>query len=109
MAQLSNREQLKQYCLRKLGFPVIDINVSEEQIQDRIDDAVEFFVDYGYNLVEKKYLSIKISQLDIDNNYITVPEELLSVTRILPLRNPSLTSTNYLFDIEYQIQARDRS
>ena len=107
MAQLSNREQLKNYCLRKLGGGVIDINVSEEQIQDRIDDAIEFFIEYGYNLQEKKYLPIKITQIDIDNNYITVPEELLSVTRILPLRNPSLTSTNYLFDIEYQIQARD--
>ena len=107
MAQLSNREQLKTYTLRKLGNGVIDINVSEEQIQDRIDDAIEFFIEYGYNLQEKKYLPIKITQIDIDNNYITVPEELLSVTRILPLRNPSLTSTNYLFDIEYQIQARD--
>ncbi len=107
MAQLSNRQQLKDYCLRRLGFPVIDINVSEEQVQDRIDDAIEFFIDYGYNLTEKKYLPIQITQTDIDNNYITVPEELLSVTRILPLRNSSLTSTNYLFDIEYQITARD--
>lgn len=107
MAQLSNREDLKNYMLRKLGSPVIDINVSEEQIQDRIDDAIEFFIDYGYNLTEKKYLPIKITQTDINNNYITVPQELLSVTRILPLRNPSLTSTNYLFDIEYQITARD--
>ena len=85
MAQLSNREQLKNYCLRKLGNGVIDINVSEEQIQDRIDDAIEFFIEYGYNLQEKKYLPIKITQIDIDNNYITVPEELLSVTRILPI------------------------
>jgi len=107
MAQLSNRETLKQYCLRKLGAPVIDINVSEEQIQDRIDDAIEFFIEYGFNLIEKKYLSIKITQLDITNNYITVPQELLSVTRILPLRNPSLTSTSYLFDVEYQLQAND--
>jgi hypothetical protein len=107
MSQLSNREQLKNYCLRKLGGGVIDINVSEEQIQDRIDDAIEFFIDYGYNVTEKKYLPIKISQLDITNNYVTVPEELLSVTRILPLRNPSLNSSSYLFDMEYHITARD--
>lgn len=107
MAQLSNRQQLKDYCLRKLGNGVIDINVSEEQIQDRIDDAIEFFIEYGYNLQEKKYLPIKITQIDLNNNYITVPEELLSVTRILPLRNPSLTSSNYLFDMEYHITARD--
>lgn len=107
MTQLATRDDLTQYCLRALGSPVIDINVSEEQIQDRIDDAIEFFVEYGYNLQEKKYLSIKLTQLDIDNNYITVPEELLSVTRILPLRNVSLTSTNYLFDFEYQITAKD--
>ena len=107
MTQLVSRDDLKNYCLRKLGFPVIDINVSEEQVQDRIDDAIEFFVEYGYNLQEKKYLSIKITQIDITNNYITVPQEILAVTRILPLKNNSISSTNFLFDVQYQITARD--
>lgn len=107
MAQLATREDLKQYCLRKLGNGAIDINVTEEQLQDRIDDAIEFFIEYGYNLQEKKYLPIKITQTDITNNYITVPEELLAVTRILPLRNTSLSSSNFLFDVQYHITAND--
>lgn len=107
MAQLASRDDLKGYALRKLGNGVIDINVSEEQIQDRLDDAIEFFIEYGYNLQEKKYLSIKITQTDITNNYITVPQEILAVTRILPLKNNSISSTNFLFDIQYQITARD--
>jgi hypothetical protein len=107
VAQITTREQLKAYVIRKLGGGVLNINVSEDQIEDRIDDAVDFFVDYGYNFQEKKYLPIKITQADIDNNYITVPEELLAVTRILPLRNPSLNSANFLFDIEYHLTAND--
>ena len=107
MSSISNRNQLKQYCLVKLGSPVIEINVSDEQIENRIDDAVDFFVDYGYNYQEHKYLPIKISQLDIDNGYITVPEELLAVTRILPINNPSINSTSYLFDIQYHLTAND--
>ena len=43
MALPTDREQFKDYCLRRLGYPVIDINVSEEQIQDRIDDALVYY------------------------------------------------------------------
>lgn len=107
MATVTTRAQLKDYILRKLGSPVITINVADVQIEDRIDDALDFFIDYGYNYQETKYLPIKIHQVDIDNGYITVPQELLAVTRILPLRNQSISSTNFLFDIQYHLTAND--
>lgn len=104
MANLTNRNDLIEYVLRKLGHPVIQINVSEEQVNDRIDDAIQFNVDYNYNMIEKKFLSIKITQTDIDNNYVEVPEDVLAVQRLLPIR--SITkgkSADFLFDVEYHL------
>jgi hypothetical protein len=110
MAQLSNRKSLIDYCLRKLGYPVITIQVSDEQISDRIDDAIEYNIDYNYNMVERKYLSIRITQSDIDNNSVTVPEEIIAITRLLPIRtnNPQSIAT-YLFDINYHVTAQAMS
>lgn len=108
MAQLSSRDQLKDYCLRKLGFPVINIEIDDQQIEDRIDDALEFMFEYNYNLVERKYLAVQITQTDIDNGYVSMPVgiDVLAVSRILPLRN-SGTNANYLFDMEYHITANE--
>lgn len=107
MAQVSTRVQLAEYCLRALGFPVIKIEIDEEQLDDRIQDAIDFMVDYNYNLQEKKYLPIKVTQLMIDNNYVNVPEEILAVSRIMPINNPNINNSNYLFDIQYHLTAND--
>lgn len=107
MAQLSSREQLKDYCLRKLGHPVISIELDNQQIEDRIDDAIEYMQDYNFNLMEKKYLAYKITALDVTNGYITVPEEILAVSRILPLFNGTMSSSNYLFNLQYHITANE--
>jgi hypothetical protein len=49
MASPATRTQFKDYCLRRLGWPVININVDDEQVEDRIDDALQFFHDYHFN------------------------------------------------------------
>ena len=92
MAKPTNKEEFKQYCLRKLGHPVIQINVSDEQIDDRVDEAISFFNDYHYNGSEHIYLKHQLTQTDIDNGYINVPERLLGVTRIFDL-NSSISSS----------------
>lgn len=107
MAQLNSRDSLKDYCLRKLGHPVINIEIDGQQIEDRIDDAIEFMQDYNYNVMEKKFLAYKITQADVDNGYITVPEEILAVSRILPLFNGTMSSSNYLFNLQYHITANE--
>ena len=61
MALPTTREQLKQYCIRKLGHPVIQINVANEQIEDRIDEALEVFQQYHFDGVEKIYLPHKVT------------------------------------------------
>lgn len=66
MAKPSSRQELIDYCLRRLGAPVLEINVAEEQIDDLVDDALQYFHERHFDGVERMYLKYKISQEDID-------------------------------------------
>lgn len=101
MSIVTSRQELKDYCLRRLGFPVIEINISEEQIEDRISDAFQFYSDYHYDAVSKVYLKHEVTEEDIENKYISVDDSIVGVTRILPLNN--LLSKSYMWDIRYQL------
>ena len=105
MASVTTREQLKDYCLRRLGAPVLEINVDDDQIEDRIDDAFQFYREYHFDAVEKVYLKHQITQQDITNQYITVSNLVVGVERILPFTNRS-DGTN-IFSINYQILLND--
>lgn len=72
MAKPSTRQGLIDYCLRKLGHPVIQINVDEDQIEDRVDDAIQFFQEYHFDGIEKVFLRYQITQADINNGYISL-------------------------------------
>ena len=129
MANPASREQLKQYALRTLGKPVIEINVDDDQAEDRIDEALQYFAQYHYDGVERTYLKYEVTQADVDrmkspdgdssssitknsvttawkeaNNFIVVPEAVLAVTRIFPLSN---RGNQNLFDIRYQLRLND--
>ena len=65
MATPSTRETLKQYCLRNLGKPVIDINVDDDQVEDRIDEALQYFAQYHVDGVERMYLKYLVTADDI--------------------------------------------
>lgn len=81
----SSRQQFKDYCLRKLGYPVIKINVSNEQIDDRVDEALAVWRDWHHTATNRTYLKHKITDEDKENRYVTVPENVLEVVRVLPL------------------------
>ena len=66
MAKPSTRQELIDYCKRKLGAPVLEINVDDDQIDDLVDDAFQYFNERHMDGVEKMYLKYKISQNDID-------------------------------------------
>ena len=66
MAQPTNRQELVDYCLRQLGAPVLEVNVAEEQIDDLVDDAIQYFQERHFDGVEKVYLKYQITQGDID-------------------------------------------
>ena len=105
MANPSSREELKQYCLRRLGAPVIDINVDDEQLEDRIDDALKYYQDYHFDGTEHVYLKHQITADDISNEYIPIPEPVIGVVRVFDIGD-SVNSSN-LFNIRYQIHLND--
>lgn len=86
MAKPASREQLKDYCLRKLGYPVIQINVDDAQIEDRLDDALQFFAEYHFDGVEKVYMRKQITQTDMDRGYIVLTESTpADPTAVVPI------------------------
>lgn len=105
MAGPTTRELFKDYCLRRLGYPVIDINVSEEQIQDRIDDSLLYYHDYHFDGSEHVLLKHQITQENVDTGYIQMAQDIIGVVGILPLSTSSASSG--LFNLEYQIRLND--
>jgi hypothetical protein len=95
---ITSRKKFKEYCLRKLGSPVIDINVAEEQVEDRITDALEMFWEIHADGSQKKYIAYELTADDITNKYLTIEDpEIVSVIRVLPMSHP-ISSIN----LEYQ-------
>ena len=105
MAVPQNRDQFKKWCLRKLGAPTIEINVTEEQVDDRIDEALNLFAKYHFDGSEKQYYKYALQAADITNQYITLPENILGVSNIFPVGDAY--STNNLFNIRYQLILND--
>ena len=73
MAQPTTRTEFTEWCLRKLGKPVIEINVDQDQAQDRIDEALSYYWDYHFDGTERTFFKHQITASDITNQYITVP------------------------------------
>ena len=66
MAKPSSRQELIDYCLRRLGAPVLEINVDDDQIDDLVDDALQYFQERHFDGVERMYLKYKLTQKDLD-------------------------------------------
>jgi hypothetical protein len=105
MATPSTRAQFKTYCLRKLGFPVIEINVDDDQVDDRIDDALSYFQDYHFDGTEKMYMKHQLTSEDINRRWIYAPDAVTFVTGVFPFNN-SNSSIN-MFDLRYQLRLHD--
>ena len=105
MAKPNSRQTFSDYCLRSLGAPVIEINVDEDQIDDRIDEALQFYQHYHADAIEKVFLKHQVTQTDINNGYLTLNSLVTEVIRVLPIRDTM--SSNNLFDIKYQMHLND--
>ena len=112
-SRITSRTLLKEYCLRRLGAPVIEINIDEEQCDDRVDDALEFFAEYHFDGVEKVFLKHTITQTDIDNEYIAMDDPaspvggpVIGVLRVLPIPNFNAFQTGF-FNEEFQLRLQD--
>lgn len=111
MATPNSRSTFKDYCLRRLGFPVVDINVDEDQVEDRIDDALIKFQEFHFDATRKDYYGYQMTQQDITNRYIPIPSDVLGVTTIFPItadvvNNGSSVSFN-IFDLNYQLRLNE--
>jgi hypothetical protein len=105
MAKPTTRAEFKTYCLRRLGFPVIEINVDDDQVDDRIDDALAFFNDYHFDGTEKIYMKHRITAEDINRRWIYCPDAVTFVTNVFPF-DDSNSSIN-MFDLRYQLRLHD--
>lgn len=106
MAVPTTRAEFKEYCLRKLGKPVIEINVDDDQVEDRIDESIRYYWDYHFDGTERTYYKHQITQNDIDNEYITLPENVIGAVSIFSIADPAVSSDD-LFNIRYQIALND--
>ena len=126
MANPATRETLKQYALRALGKPVIEINVDDDQLEDRLDEALQYFAQYHYDGIRRTYLKYQYTESDKTrmtgdssesvtknsvttswkegNNFLVVPESVISVINIFPFSNKSNMN---LFDVRYQLRLND--
>ena len=102
---ITTRADFKEYCLRKLGKPVIEINVDDDQVEDRIDEALKYYWDYHFDGTEKVYYKHLVTATDITNKYITLPENIIGTVRIFDIGN--YMSVNNIFNIRYQIALND--
>jgi hypothetical protein len=100
------REALKEYCLRNLGAPVVEINVDDDQLEDRIDEALEYWRLYHSEGIEKIYLKYQITAEDVTNKYIPVNDLIYGVTRVFPVTTGTGSSKN-IFDLQYQLRLND--
>ena len=80
MAKPSTREGFKDYCLRQLGAPVLEINVDDDQIDDLVDDALQFWQERHFDGTESQYLKYKITQDDIDRGKARVGNQGAGIT-----------------------------
>jgi len=135
MAKPSTRQGLIDYCLRQLGAPVLEINVDDDQIDDLVDDAIQYFNERHYDGVEKMYLKYKITENDVNRgkakgtsgvgivtttatdttgrsynwyeteNYIQVPDSVIGIEKVFKFDTSSISGG--MFSIKYQLFLND--
>jgi len=135
MAKPSSRQGLIDYCLRQLGAPILEINVDDDQIDDLVDDAIQYFNERHFDGVEKMYLKYKITEDDVTRgtakgttgtgivqttatdtsnrtynfyeteNYIQVPDSVVGIEKIFKFDSSSISGG--MFSIKYQLFLND--
>ena len=114
MSTITNRNDFKTYCLRRLGAPVIEINVDDDQVEDRIDDALQYWQDYHFDGLQKVYYVKAITPADVTQKYLDLSTatdsanntlQIAGVTRIFPLYDSQATIN--MFDLRYQLRLNE--
>jgi len=104
MANPNSRQTLIDYCLRNLGDPVIEINVDPDQLEDRVDEAIQYYQEFHSDATIRTYLKHEITQDDKDNEYIPLSSNVHIVSKLFTI---SGGLTNNMFSIRYQMALND--
>jgi len=105
MANPTTRQGLIDYCLRRLGEPVIEINVDPDQIEDRVDEAIQYWQEFHSDATYRTYVSHLVTSTDVTNEYIQTTDDVLFVSRLFRVGGSS--SGVGMFDVKYQIMLND--
>jgi len=101
----NSRKSLINYCLRNLGAPVLEVNLDEDQIEDRVDEALQFYREYHSDAIYHDFFKHEITQDDRDNEWIPIPDAVINIVKILPLSYDN--SSVSMFDARYQMALND--
>lgn len=105
MTKPANREELKDFCLRQLGYPVIQINVDDEQVNDAIELAFEYWNEFHFDGTERTYVKHQITSQDKTNGYIQLSDQIIGAVRIFPIGGTNQAMS--FFDLRYQLRLND--
>src|SRR5210317_544102 len=106
MPNPTSRPTLIEYCKRRLGDPVIEINVDEDQLEDRVDEALQYYQEYHSDATVRTYLKHLVTAADVTNEYITLSNDIIFVSKLFPVSSSFNSSYNF-FDIKYQMMLND--
>ena len=106
MAAPNSRATLIDYCKRRLGEPVIEVNVDEDQLEDRVDEALQYYQEYHSDATTRTYLKHLVTATDVSNEYIPISSDIIFISKMFPLTSSFNTSRNF-FDIKYQMMLND--
>ena len=102
MASPDSRQDLIDFALRRLGEPVIEINVDIDQVEDKVDDALQKYQEYHSDATLRTYLKHEVTATDVTNGYIPLSASIQWVKRLFPM-NSSFGSGGNMFDLKYQM------
>ena len=105
MAKPNSRSTLIDYAKRRLGEPVLEINVDEDQLEDRVDEAIQYWQEYNSDATKMVYLKHQVTADDVTNKYIPIPSDYIFVKRLLPISNGS-GGSNFM-SLNYQLRLND--
>jgi hypothetical protein len=106
-----NRQTFIDHCLRSLGSPVIQINIADEQISDKVDEALRTYQRYHYDAIEHSFFLYKITQKDIDSNYIPITSDVVGIISVMSdsagnqltnwMNNLGASMRNMMYDLSF--------
>lgn len=100
-----NKEELKDFCLRQLGYPVVQVNVDDVQVEDAVELAFEYWNEFHFNGTERTYLKHQMTSTDMTNQYVQIADNVIGCTRIFPVGGTNLAMS--FFDLRYQLRLND--